>query len=531
MPDKKAQKTVLAVDDTPENLDVVKGILASDYTVKVAINGQMALKIAETQAPDLILLDIMMPEMDGFEVCRRLKSEPVTRDIPVIFLTAMDQTTDEAAGFEVGAADYITKPINPPILEARVKTHLALKESMDALQEAYGIIKGQKDRMEAELNVGRDIQLGMLPTYEPDRAEFSVAATMEAAREVGGDFYDYFPVGPNEYAFCVADVSDKGVASALFMSVTKAMMKSRCREDSSTASVATWVNDEIAADNDSCMFITLFIGILDTRTGKLRYTNAGHNSPYIKRVSGAVECIEARHGPVLGVADGIAYGEDMLQMSKGDAMLLFTDGVTEAMNKDRGLFGESRLEEFLDSTTETDVDDMVKGVLSAVRRFADGAEQSDDITVLAFTYDTDPETEAAHRLDFRIPNEQKAIAQATEKFHAFAEEHGVPTQDTMRVNLVFDEILSNIVSYAYEDDATHEIKIGVELSRGKLVVSIEDDGIPFNPFAREEPDTSLSIEDREIGGLGIHLVKNVMDEATYHRRQNANLLVLSKNLE
>ena len=528
MSEQKARKTVLAVDDTPENLDVVKGILASDYTVKVAINGKMALKIAETQAPDLILLDIMMPGMDGFEVCRRLKAEPGTRDIPVIFLTAMDQTTDEAAGFEVGAADYITKPINPPILEARVRTHLALKESMDALQDAYKIIKGQKDRMEAELNVGRDIQLGMLPTHEPDRAEFSVETTMQAARQVGGDFYDYFPVGPQEYAFCVADVSDKGVASALFMSVTKAMMKSRCREDNSTASVATWVNNEIAVDNDSCMFITLFIGILNTSTGTLRYTNAGHNPPYIKRANGALECINDKHGPVIGAMEGIAYGEDTLQMGRDDVMVMFTDGVTEAMNKSRELFGESRLEAYLTAMDDTSVQAVVKGVLAAVRKFADGAEQSDDITLLAFKYDTDPG--AAHRLDIRIPNDREAIAEATERFGSFAQEHGIPTQDVMRVNLVFDEILTNIISYAYQGDDVHEITIGVDLGPRKLVVSIEDDGIPFNPFAQEGPDTGLSIEDREIGGLGIHLVKNVMDEATYHRRQDANLLILSKNL-
>jgi sigma-B regulation protein RsbU (phosphoserine phosphatase) len=522
--------TVLAVDDTPENLDVVKGILASEYTVKVAINGSMALKIAEKQAPDLILLDIMMPEMDGFEVCRRLKAEPGTRDIPVIFLTAMDQTTDEAAGFEVGAADYITKPINPPILEARVRTHLALKESMDALQDAYKIIKGQKDRMEAELNVGRDIQLGMLPTHEPDRSEFSVAATMQAAREVGGDFYDYFPVGPREYAFCVADVSDKGVASALFMSVTKAMLKSRCREDTSTASVATWVNNEIAVDNDSCMFITLFIGVLDMSAGTLRYTNAGHNPPYVKRVDGALECIDARHGPVIGAMEGIAYGEDTLQMGRDDVMVLFSDGVTEAMNKSRELFGESRLEKHLTSMDECEAHSVVSSVLSEVRKFADGAEQSDDITLLAFTFDADPEAAAVQRLDIRIPNDRNAIADATDRFKAFAEQHGVPAQDVMRVNLVFDEILTNIISYAYQDDAPHEIVIGVELTPTTLVVNIEDDGIPFNPFAREEPDTSLSIEERDVGGLGIHLVKNVMDEATYHRRQDANLLVLSKNL-
>ena len=146
MSESRHKFTILAVDDTPENLDVVKGILAKDYIVKVAINGPMALKIAEKQPPDLILLDVMMPGMDGHEVCQKLKENPDTRDIPVIFLTAMDQTSEEAYGFSLGAADYIAKPVNPPILQARVRTHLALKESMDELQKAYGIIKSQKDR-------------------------------------------------------------------------------------------------------------------------------------------------------------------------------------------------------------------------------------------------------------------------------------------------------------------------------------------------------------------------------------------------
>ena len=206
--------TILAVDDTPENLDVVKGILGQDYIVKVAINGPMALKIAEKQRPDLILLDVMMPGMDGYEVCRRLKSNPETSDVPVIFLTAMDQTSDEAHGFSLGAADYIAKPVNPPILKARVETHLALKESMDELQKAYGIIKGQKDRMEDELNIGRDIQMSMLPLEFPafpERKEFDIQALLKPAREVGGDFYDFFFISDDEICLVVGDVSGKGV--------------------------------------------------------------------------------------------------------------------------------------------------------------------------------------------------------------------------------------------------------------------------------------------------------------------------------
>jgi CheY-like chemotaxis protein len=214
MPNPTKKLTILAVDDTPENLDVVKGLLGADYLVKAATSGPMALKIAEKQTPDLILLDIMMPDMDGYEVCRRLKENEQTRNVPVIFLTAMDQTTDEAQGFELGAADYITKPVNPPILEARVSTHLALKQSMDELQSAYRIIKGHKERMEQELNVAHDIQMSMLPLEFPafpDREEFNVHAILKPAREVGGDFYDFFFINDDEICLVVGDVSGKGV--------------------------------------------------------------------------------------------------------------------------------------------------------------------------------------------------------------------------------------------------------------------------------------------------------------------------------
>jgi len=238
--------TILAVDDTPENLDVVKGILSADYIVKAAINGSMALKIAEKQPPDLILLDIMMPEMDGYEVCRRLKENEQTKDVPVIFLTAMEQTTDEARGFELGAADYMTKPVNPPILKARVATHLALKSSMDQLQSAFDIIKKHKERMQQELNVGRDIQMSMLPVEFPpfpDRTEFSIHALLQPAREVGGDFYDFFFVSDDEICLVLGDVSGKGVPAALFMAVTKTMIKTQASDDSSPASIVTRVNE------------------------------------------------------------------------------------------------------------------------------------------------------------------------------------------------------------------------------------------------------------------------------------------------
>ena len=235
MLERNQKAVILAVDDTPENLDVVKGILADDYTVKAAINGQMALKIIEKAPPDLILLDIMMPGMSGYEVCERLKADPDTRDIPVIFLTAMEQTTDEAKGFELGAADYITKPVNPPILEARVKTHLALKFAMDELQSAYAVIKKQKDRMQEELDVGRDIQMSMLPIEFPpfpDRSEFDLHALLKPAREVGGDFYDYFFVSDDEICLAGLHIECDGTERLDSIDTEQAIVSFTCSTES-----------------------------------------------------------------------------------------------------------------------------------------------------------------------------------------------------------------------------------------------------------------------------------------------------------
>ena len=526
--------TVLAVDDTPENLDVVKGILADDYHIKVAVNGHIALKIAQSQALDLILLDIMMPEIDGYEVCRQLKADPQTRDIPIIFLTAKGETADEAEGFALGAADYILKPVNPPLLKARVKTHLALKHNMDELQAAYAVINRQKKRMQDELNVGRDIQLSMVPdTFPafPDRDEFIVHALLLPAREIGGDFYDYFFVERDKLCVCVGDVSGKGVPAALFMAVTKTMIKSTAGDDHSPASIMTRVNDEISRDNPKCMFITLWLGILDTITGEFRYTNAGHPYPYLKRPDGGVETLQHVHGPVVGAMEGMAYGEDSIYLGQGDQLLVFTDGITEAMDVTDQLYGEDRIINLFRLAENCNPDDLVAATLESVETFAGEAEQADDITILAIEYCAETSATEAAQLEITITNSLEEIDRVNDSFNEFAESCSRPMTVYSRVNMVFDELLTNVISYAYVDDETNHIEIVIEYDKGILTISITDDGTPFNPFTRRDPDISPSLEAREIGGLGIHLVKNTMDETLYQRRNNRNTVTLIKHLD
>ena len=531
MPDKPV---ILAVDDTPENLDVVRGVLAPTYTVKVAINGPMALKIVEKQPPDLILLDIMMPDMSGYEVCEKLKSNPDTSHIPVIFLTAMDQTTDESKGFDLGAADYITKPVNPPILKSRVKTHLALKQAMDDLQGAYAVIKRQKDRMQEELNVGHTIQMSMLPLNFPafpEHSDFDLHALLKPAREVGGDFYDFFMISEDELCLVVGDVSGKGVPAALFMAVTQTMIKTAASGDHSPASIVTRVNDALSTDNPASMFVTLFLAIVDIRTGRFRYCNAGHNPPYIARPDGSLNCLNQRHGVVMGALPGLAYGEDEMGMEKGDELFIFTDGVTEAMDRDGELFGEIRLEKVLGNTDRSTSQILAESVLKAVEGFATGAEQADDITILAYRLQESPKIVQRDSLELSIATDIEEIAWVQQAIEQFATETSIASGIMQKMNIILDELLNNTISYGFEDPVGHEIHLTIELNDDHVTIRVSDDGIPFNPFTHIDPDTSLSAEEREIGGLGVMLVRELTDSHAYQRLSDRNVVTLTIKLE
>ena len=390
-----------------------------------------------------------------------------------------------------------------------------------------------KERMESELNIGRDIQMSMLPLEfpaYPDRSEFDVHATLVPAREVGGDFYDFFLVDEDRFSLCVGDVSGKGVPAALFMAVTKTLIKSRASNDFSPASILTHVNNEISRQNEASMFVTIFLGILDLRSGSFTYTNAGHNPPYVKPAVGDVIRLDQRHGPVIGALEDMVYGEDRITLSGGDMLFLYTDGVTEAMNAEGELYEEHRLVDVLTRQLTT-VESMVGESVDDVWRFQGDAQQADDVTVLAARYTGAGTEEQIRAIELRLTNRLEEISGVIHEFNMFAEEHELSTAVRRQVDLVLDELLNNTISYAFADEDAHEIEVEIELKSGRLVLTILDDGIPFNPFVGPEPDMSLSLGEREIGGLGIHLVRNVMDEVSYNRRTDRNVVILVKYLD
>ena len=537
-----SKQKILIVDDEPINIAVLSGLLKPDYALLVAKSGQKALQVAQTGKPDLILLDIMMPEMDGYEVCRRLKADATTRSIPVIFITAMNAVESEAKGLQIGAADYITKPISPSIVMARVNTQLQLVKREQELQVAFSLIKSQKERMAEELTIGRDIQMSMMPLAFPqvsDDAAFDLHALLVPARELGGDFYDFFFLAESTLCLCVGDVSGKGVPAALFMAVAKTLIRStaiRSMEESSqsTADIITEVNNTLAADNANCMFVTLFIAICNTDSGEITYTNAGHNPPYVIQANGGLIRLGKRHGPVGGAMPGVSYRSDTLRLDRGDTLFLFTDGVTEAQNSDNGLYGEERLVSCLSQHARESVATLNGAVMSDLHHFMNGTEQADDITMMSYRYLGPKESSCvpitAPITANRIWSSIDSTRAVNEWFDDFAAANHIDKNVRHKLNMVIDDLIMNIISYAFSEVADPQVEVRLELMASVFAITFIDNGRPFNPFEAAKPDTSLPITDREVGGLGIHLSRELMDDVTYQRADGRNIVTFLVNL-
>ena len=416
------------------------------------------------------------------------------------------------------------KTVNELLVDIQFK-NTELEQSLHNLR----IAKDQNARMESELEVGQSIQMSMLPKEEYKSDSIDLYAKLIPAREVGGDFYDFFEVDSGHLGFVMGDVSGKGVPAALMMAVTKTLLKSRSGNDKSTASILTHVNNEIAKENDAYMFITVFMAILDTHTGELTYSNAGHNPSYIiDEKSKKLEKLSDLHGPVIGAMEGMTYGETKLFLKKNDIVFAYTDGVTESHNSDAELYSDPRLEDLLENGEYDSTKTLTNLVISSVKDFECDTEQFDDITVLSLQYLDDKSSKLNDEMHCKISNELSEINKVIEQFEAFAEKNQLPFALTQKLNIVLDELLNNIISYGFNDEKEHFVEVEIEIRGERLIVSINDDGIPFNPFRNDPPDTMLSIDERNIGGLGIHLVKNLVDEYEYKRQTNRNIITLIK---
>lgn len=522
---------VLVVDDNRINIKAIAEALKHQCKIMAATNYQQAKRaLYGDTPPDLVLLDIVLPDVDGFEICRRIKSDPRSRDIPVIFITAMDNEAEEAKGLTMGAVDYIAKPIVPAVVRARVRTQIELRRHMEALQIAYATIEEQRDRMEQELKVGQKLQMSLQPQL-PAGEGFEVAACMRSAHEVSGDFYDAFYVDLNHICFCIGDVSGKGVPAALFMSMSRTLVRSKADKVLSTARIVTEVNRAIVGNNDACMFVTMVVAMLDTRSGELTYTNAGHMSPLVVGTAGDVERLPGRHGMAVGVED-VDYAEDTVVLDASKTVMLYTDGVTEARAPDEDLYGERRLIEWLSTQAGQSPPQLVDAISEEVTRFESGGAQSDDVTFLSLRYRGKTEVARQSSREMTLSGSDLDAARASHLVAEFAMQIDLREELRNLIYLVLEELVTNIVSYGYPDAAgSPDIGIRVETEERAIVIHISDDGIAFNPLKVPPPDISTSLAERQTGGLGIHLCRQLLDGMHYERRNLRNHLRLVKYID
>jgi sigma-B regulation protein RsbU (phosphoserine phosphatase) len=375
-------KTVLLVDDAPANLQVVNSILKGTYRIQIATSGEKALKIAnQSPAPDLILLDVMMPEMDGYEVCSRLKSGADTRDIPVIFLTGQTETDDETRGFEVGAVDYIHKPFSPAVVKARVHTHLVLRGIREQLA-------GQLLTMQHEMETARQIQLSILPREIPSLQGLDIAARYIPMTSVAGDFYDFIVIDEKRLGILVADVSGHGMPAALISSMLKIALGAQTSCASDPARVLAGLNQALYGKFQG-HFVTAAYVLVDTGEHRLSYAGAGH-PPLIVRDNSAGKTREfVENGLFLGFFDDATYTSIDIPFSEGDWGVLYTDGILEMTNLREEQFGIDRFKLSLQSNHHLSAGELVDRILEDLSRWSDtasGREPEDDITLLAFHF-------------------------------------------------------------------------------------------------------------------------------------------------
>lgn len=376
----------------------------------------------------------------------------------------------------------------------------------------------RNQKMENELHIASAIQMAMLPKVFPpfsDRLDLNIYGSVDPAKEVGGDLYDFY-VRHDKLFFCIGDVSGKGVPASLVMSMTRSLFRGITSHEERAAEIVRQMNDGLAEQNDSEMFVTLIFGVLDLTTGQLDYCNAGHNPPVLM-AGGRWQTVDVLPNLPLGIMAGFDYKQQSLQMNADDLLFLYTDGLSEAENGEHAQFGEQRIMNNLATVSDTRPRAIIDMMQSSVNAFVDGAEQSDDLTMLVVRY---------QQKALLMRNDIQQIPTLAE----WVEGLGIPDELSMPVNLALEETVSNVMLYAYPETNSGRVFVEFNRHQSAIIFTITDSGIPFDPTKQKPADTTLSAEDRAIGGLGIHLVRQLMDEVIYCREDDKNVLTLIKRI-
>ena len=418
----------------------------------------------------------------------------------------------------------------------QIKSQDELKELRDSFKylqsalvkyiEELKSTTANQERIESELRIAHAIQMEMIPKHFPafpERTDLRLSAKMLPAKEVGGDLYDFF-IKDEKLYFIIGDVSGKGIPASLVMAVTCRLFRSIASYLDKPEEIVASLNDSLADGNESSMFCTAFIGILDLKSGVLNYCNAGHNAPLTVDCKGGVAPMNVKPNLALGLFEGFPYEGEQINIEKGTKLYLFTDGVNEAENNNKELFGDEMVVAMLKKCAILEPSAIIDCTFAEVQRHAAGAEQSDDITVMCIKYCNDMEKSII------LANDIAEISRLNEFVEEIGSQFSLSTEVVFNLNLVLEEAVVNIINYAYPKEEHEKIYLSARLCENSIVLVLTDTGTEFDPTIAPEADITLSAEERPIGGLGIFLIRQIMNEVKYERIDGKNVLTLEKQL-
>ena len=384
-------------------------------------------------------------------------------------------------------------------------------------------------RIDKELEYAKQIQLSALPTNFPDGEDYSIYADMIAAKEVGGDFYDFYKLDDTTIAFLAADVSGKGIPAAMFMMTAKTIIKDLAESGIAVNDIFTKANEKLCENNESGMFVTAWMGILDLTTGNVQFANAGHNPPLLKKANGDFEYLKTRAGFVLAGMEGIRYRAGEITLNPGDRLFLYTDGVPEATNIDNKLYGEDRLLEFMNQNATVEATKLLPSLKKSIDEFVGEAPQFDDITMLMLDY---KRKESGERMvNKTFPAKTDSLNDVLGFVEEMLESFECPMKTQMAICVAIEEVFVNVAHYAYPDsDGDMNLRISFNEESRDITFRMVDKGIPFDPLKNPDPDVTLSADEREIGGLGIFITKKTMDSLSYAYENGENILTMIKKI-
>ncbi len=513
---------VLIVDDAKTNLDVLVEGLKGDHKLSLALNGETALQLAVRTPPDLVLLDIMMPGMDGYEVCRRMRQMPETAEVPIMFLSSLEDVQDKTRGFEAGANDYLTKPFEMLEVKARVRSLLKAKAYSDAV----------KEQMASELRVAREIQMGMLPrdfAGMEQSYDVEIGAALEPAREVGGDLYGVCAAAKDRLVVFLGDVSGKGIPASMFMVRAVSLARLLSREIVEPERILARLNDELAADNPSGMFVTFQCAVFEPGSRRITLANAGHCRPVLLRTGEPPRWAVGNLGTALGFEPGLEFGRTELTLQAGDALVFYTDGVSEAFNTHDECYGSERLLADAGHFAGRPAGEITAGLFRKVRTFAGGAAQSDDIAILTLRAGGGSSGVPKTRMELHATPEE--VMRAVEALDQWGRGRRVPEQALFGLSLALEECASNIVKYALHGDARRTFLVFIEDTGSAITVELRDDGPEFDPTRRPTEGNEETGDEHLPGGWGILLARRYTDEILYTRTGSENVLRMTKRYD